>query len=570
MRTKTYIAGILTAALLTSTGFSVQDVYGQTKSDITVNTEMINVREGPALSFPIVEKVYRGNTYQVVSEENDWLEIKLAENKSGWIAGYLVADDTKRAKSAEKATVTSDHVRIRKGPGTSFEETGYINKGTEINILDRENNWIQFQNNTISGWISADFIQTGIAKNKKTNVQTVKATGIALTNNLNVRASASKDGRVIGKLKKDATLSFEDIQGEWGKITFHGESGWVNTSFIAIDGEEKATVTVTASELVVRKSATTDGEILATVHNGDSFTILQERNDMAKIQYETGKTGWVATRYLQQPSKSVQTEPTVAEKPTSSTIVILRDGTSLRSGPDTNTTLLARANKGETFAVLGMENDWYKIQLANRQTAYVAGWLVSTDGQAQPSKRSGIENNLNGKVIVLDPGHGGRDPGTLGVGGTMEKDVTLRTARMLQAKLEQAGANVLLTRSLDTYITLPARVGISQLNAADAYISIHYDATKDTRINGITTYYYHTYQQQLAIVLDDALSSALKINNRGYRFGDYHVLRENHQNAALLELGYLSNPAEELKITSNEYQEMVTTAIYNGLMTFFK
>ncbi|MFJ5621718.1 SH3 domain-containing protein [Peribacillus loiseleuriae] len=567
MKTKTYFAGILTAALLTSTGFSVQHVYGQTKSDITVNTEVINVREGPASSFPIVEKVYRGNTYHVVSEENDWVEIKLGENKSGWIAGYLVAGDMERAESAEKATVTSDHVRIRKGPGTSFEETGYINNGTEISILDRENNWIHFKNDTLSGWISADFIQTGVAKNNETNVQTVKATGMALTNNLNVRASASKDGRVIGKLKKDATLSFEDIRGEWGKITFHGESGWVNTSFIAIDGEEKATVT--ASKLVVRKSATTDGEILATVHKGDSFTVLQERNNMAKIQYESGKTGWVATRYLQQPSKLVQTEPTVADKPTSSTIVILRDGTSLRSGPNTNTPLLARANKGETFTVLGMENDWYKIQLAE-QTAYVAGWLVSTDGQATQSKQSGIENNLNGKVIVLDPGHGGHDPGTLGVGGTMEKDLTLRTARLLQAKLEKAGANVLLTRNLDSYITLPARVEISQLNIADAYISIHYDATEDTRINGITTYYYHTYQQQLAKVLDDALSTALQINNRGYRFGDYHVLRENNQSASLLELGYLSNPAEELKINSNEYQEMVTTAIYDGLMTFFK
>ncbi|MBA9025690.1 SH3 domain-containing protein [Peribacillus huizhouensis] len=567
MKTKTYIAGILTAALLTSSGFSIQPVYGQSNSDITVNTEVINVREGPALSFPVVEEVYRGSTYQVVSEENDWLEIKLGENKSGWIAGYLVADHAERAKRLEKATVTSDHVRIRKGPGTTFEETGYINSGTEISILDRDNNWIHFKNETISGWISADFIQAGRTENKVTNVQPVKATGIALTNNLNVRASASKDGRVIGKLKKDATISFEDIQGEWGKITLNGESGWVNTSFIAIDGEEKATVT--ASELVVRKFATTDGEIIATVHQGDSFTILQERNDMAKIQYESGKTGWVATRYLQQPGKSVQTVPIKEEKPTSSTIVILRDGTSLRSGPDTNTTLLARANKGETFSVLGVENDWYKIQLAE-QTAYVAGWLVSTDGQAQQSKQSGIEKNLAGKVIVLDPGHGGSDPGTIGVGGTMEKDLTLRTARMLQAKLEQAGANVILTRSLDAYITLPARVGISQLNAADAYISIHYDATEDTRINGFTTYYYHSYQMPLAKVLDDALSSSLKINNRGYRFGDYHVLRENDQNAVLLELGYLSNPIEEVKITSGSYQEKVTTAIHNGLMTFFK
>lgn len=62
----------------------------------------------------------------------------------------------------------------------------------------------------------------------------------------------------------------------------------------------------------------------------------------------------------------------------------------------------------------------------------------------------------------------------------------------------------------------------------------------------------------------------MQVPNRGSRYGDYHVIRENNRVATLIELGYLSNPVEELRITTNEYQETITTAIYNGLARYFK
>lgn len=104
-----------------------------------------------------------------------------------------------------------------------------------------------------------------------------------------------------------------------------------------------------------------------------------------------------------------------------SKITTIHDGTILRSKPDGNSQIVAQVKEGETFSVLGMEGDWYSIKLKNGQTAYVAGWIVTIEGNAEQIQRPGVEKYLADKVIVIDPGHGGRDSGTVGVGGTLEK-----------------------------------------------------------------------------------------------------------------------------------------------------
>lgn len=129
---------------------------------------------------------------------------------------------------------------------------------------------------------------------------------------------------------------------------------------------------------------------------------------------------------------------------------------------------------------------------------------------------------------MIDPGHGGRDNGTTGARGTREKDITIRTAQVLAEKLRAAGANVILTRSGDTYLPLPSRVGISHHHNADAFISIHYDSTPDRTARGVTTYYYHPFQKEIASNIHSNVTAMTNLRNRGYRVGDYHVIRRTN------------------------------------------
>ncbi|WP_244852688.1 N-acetylmuramoyl-L-alanine amidase [Bacillus sp. J14TS2] len=177
---------------------------------------------------------------------------------------------------------------------------------------------------------------------------------------------------------------------------------------------------------------------------------------------------------------------------------------------------------------------------------------------------------LEERVIVLDPGHGGNDVGASGQNGTLEKLVTLETANKIKITLEQAGAEVQMTRDDDEYVELEERVELAAENQADLFVSIHYDAFETNDIEGMTSYYYHKRDQKLAECIHQHIfMEDIHARDRGVSFGNYYVLRENKVPAVLLELGYISNAEDETRINSAAFQEKVATGIVDGIKAFF-
>ena len=256
-------------------------------------------------------------------------------------------------------------------------------------------------------------------------------------------------------------------------------------------------------------------------------------------------------------------------------VTVLTNGTNIRSSATTSSTIVSRASAGEKLTVTGEEGDWYNVSLPSGESAFIAKWVVSTgevakaNHQDEQQKTARAPGTLNGLTIVVDAGHGGNDRGTTGMQGTDEKLLTLMTAELLSSKLKAAGANVVMTRDSDTYISLRKRVAITQQSGADAFISLHYDANPDTSITGFTTYYTHNNQKALASSLNDGLASTITLRNRGAQPANFLVLRENRQNAVLVELGFLSNPSEERVLTTEMFREQATHGIYQGLINYF-
>jgi N-acetylmuramoyl-L-alanine amidase len=234
-----------------------------------------------------------------------------------------------------------------------------------------------------------------------------------------------------------------------------------------------------------------------------------------------------------------------------------------------NAPIKAVANKGEQFRAIEEEEDWYKIELSNGDFGYVANWIIEKVETTISENVLSKKGDLKDKVIVIDPGHGGKDSGTIGFIGTLEKDLTINTANLLAKKLKAAGSKVIFTRKNDFFVSLQNRVSISNFYHADAFISIHYDSIKDSSITGMTSYYYTSSQKELATELHASIIEATNMKDRGVRRNDYFVLRENNQPATLLELGYLSNSTEEQLVLTPKYQETITTAIYKGLKNYF-
>lgn len=177
---------------------------------------------------------------------------------------------------------------------------------------------------------------------------------------------------------------------------------------------------------------------------------------------------------------------------------------------------------------------------------------------------------LAGRTIVLDPGHGGTDPGAIGVSGqTREAYNTLFVALDAKNMLEKAGARVIMTRSDDRYVTLAARAAMANQAGADIFISIHNDSNPNAAVRGATTYYYHDRSRRLAETMQSHLVQTLGTRNVGVIRRSFHVVRETTMPAVLLELGFLSNWNEERLLADPAYRYRAAQAIYNGVLDYF-
>jgi N-acetylmuramoyl-L-alanine amidase len=186
-------------------------------------------------------------------------------------------------------------------------------------------------------------------------------------------------------------------------------------------------------------------------------------------------------------------------------------------------------------------------------------------------------NILKGKVIALDPGHGGSDTGAIGPNHVEEKDVTLVISSNLRTLLSNAGATVVMTRTSDKDVAYPgasstaelrARVAIANKANADLFISIHANAFSP-EVHGTTTYFCPGGDSFLAHCVQDSMIDQLKLFNRGVQANDYYVLKYTTMPAILTEAAFLSNPKEEQLLSNRSFDQKVALGIYNGIKNYF-
>jgi N-acetylmuramoyl-L-alanine amidase len=395
--------------------------------------------------------------------------------------------------------------------------------------------------------------------------------GIINSNGIHIRKGPGLNYSVSQTASKGETFAILERKNGWVKVKRGESTGWlaewlVNSAAKRSSSNLGSNATVTVDQLRVRETPNLQSNILTSLNQNQQVTVLTENGDWAQIQ-TNGMTGWVSKEFLDVQSDSKTNDPNTASFGKNGSVTILYNGTNLRAEPSVQSSIAARANAGEAFPMEGENRQWYKVKLPDGSSAYVASWIVSTSKQMDSSQP---DKGIKGKTIVIDPGHGGSDNGTTGVSGTLEKLMTLKTAELLSSKLKSEGANVILTRNSDEYVSLDARVAISVLNDADAFIAIHFDSDSNASVSGHTTYYYHRNQMKLAEAIDQGISANVLIPDRGVRFGDFHVIRENPQPAVLLELGYLSNSGDEKTVNTGQYQESVTNGILDGVTQYFK
>jgi N-acetylmuramoyl-L-alanine amidase len=203
---------------------------------------------------------------------------------------------------------------------------------------------------------------------------------------------------------------------------------------------------------------------------------------------------------------------------------------------------------------------------------------VPPSGSSSSSTPSDIDSNaLKGKVIVVDPGHGGSNPGAVG-NNTRESDNNLAVALKLQDKLTRSGAKVIMTRSSDRTVAaegstltqeLAARVDLAEANHADLFISLHSNENADTTIQGATTYYHSDQSAKLALAVQNSLVSVTGATDKGTDQADFYVLRTPSMPSVLVEMGFVSNSAEAKKLNTDAYRDEIATGVNKGISQYF-
>lgn len=201
-----------------------------------------------------------------------------------------------------------------------------------------------------------------------------------------------------------------------------------------------------------------------------------------------------------------------------------------------------------------------------------AGYDVTTSADRRNLIVTFKKSPIIQKTIVLDAGHGGDDQGACGRQGTCEKEINLEVTMRVKDLLEGAGAQVILTRSNDDYISLYERAFRANYLFADLFISIHTNNHPDRSVQGIEVYHFPgRYESRLLAgkIATDLVRSTGLIG-LGVKTNDFVVIRETQMPSILVELGYLSNYQEETIIKTTEFKDKAATGIFQGVLDYYQ
>lgn len=175
-------------------------------------------------------------------------------------------------------------------------------------------------------------------------------------------------------------------------------------------------------------------------------------------------------------------------------------------------------------------------------------------------------------VVVIDPGHGGVDPGAVGIRGLQEKQVIFPICLRVRELLEAQGVTVVMTRTQDITLDLQPRVDIAERANGDLFVSIHANAISMSRpdVNGIESYYATESSRRLAATIHASMLAATGMNDRGVKEARFYVIRRTSMPATLLEIGFVTGAQDAPRLADPVWREMMANAIARGILQYIQ
>lgn len=259
---------------------------------------------------------------------------------------------------------------------------------------------------------------------------------------------------------------------------------------------------------------------------------------------------------------------------------VSEDNLNLRKGPGVEFSATKQFFTGYPVEVYYTVGEWVYAKGADSVGFFHKNYLSSDNpviGSTTPDPinlpEEAVKKPINELTVIVDPGHGAHDPGANGF-GYQEKNVVLDVSLRMKKYFQQTPIHVELTRERDVFVELSARAAFAQLHKADLFVGVHANALNGSA-HGQETFYYasnNTNDDQskaLATYIHKRMQEAWGLADRGIKYGNYHILRENTVPAALAEIGFLDNKKDNAYIASANRREQIARGIFLGTLDYY-
>ncbi|MDN5347250.1 MAG: N-acetylmuramoyl-L-alanine amidase [Clostridia bacterium] len=503
-------------------------------------TARVNNREVQLDTVPVLKE---GTTMvpvrfisQAFGAKVDW------DQASATVAIWLLPEP-----SASRVQIAGDWVNIRSGPGLGYEVIVTLPRGTVLGVTGLAPGWYKVSlPEGKSGWVAAGLVKVIEAVRPvppdRGSEPVPEVIGMATVgpSPVNVRVGPGLEHPSIGEARPGLEFPVIGRQGDWLQVALaNGHKGWIAGWVVDFWPLERELLKITGVE--VKKKA---GEILLKIVGSGSFNYksMELSNPRRLVLDIPGAKLALSSGREEMPVNQEPVSKIRLGQYTTDTVRIVID---LLSGYSLNTEKLAAGN-GFIFHI------------------------------TRPT--------IRGKKIVIDPGHGEDsglpDPGAIGPTGVQEKDVNMAIAAQLANILKNEGVEVILTRNGDrTPLSLYGRAELANEVGADAFVSIHCNASPNPAIDGTATYFYaplgtdlgwqRWQRQRLAQCIQNNLVAAIGRRNIGVLEANFAVLRTTAMPSVLVETAFISNPEEERLLASPDFRLKIAAGIAAGLKEYF-
>jgi len=484
------------------------------------------------------------------------------------------------------AVIIGDNVNVRSGAGTGFSVVGQVVRGNEFRIMSSANDnegrvWHQITlNNGRTGWVAGWLVTLSgdnqLSQNQQ-NQQNSQNESPGLTGNerqvaivtgsvVNLRRGPGISYDILGTTRSGDVLEILSESNGWHHIrTIGGTQGWISGQHIFVQNVRDDRRTHQLASRGGGRVVSFNNNLIPTY--AALIGLEYEEQDDALFITLTGNRGMsYSIMYLENPYRVViDLQGVAVELPHGADSIPLNNNFVNRIRTNQFTDDIARV-------VLELREP-HTIRELSRQGDSELTFLFQ-------------RTSIAGTLIVIDPGHGtirdtGRpDPGVVGSTGLTEKEVVMDISNRVAEMLREKGAEVVLTRTGATNMTLQDRAPFANAIGADLFVSIHTDGNVNRSISGTTTFFYapadnpllgpQRFQRaRLAHVVHNSVVEHGGRNDRGVQQRRYVVLRYTNMPSILIETAFMSNPTEEQLLADPAFRARIARGIAEGIERYF-